>query len=235
MHSKVVIFGCNALSMEVAMRLHERAWDMTLVSKDKMCLEGANNRGFKVVEADYTDDEELKRLGIGLDVDIVFTLFEDDAQNVFLTISAKDLSPTVKVISLAQSKDSAHKLEAAGVSKVIDPYEISGRKIHDMLKRPLIAETIEKLVYGKAHLNLAEVTVASDSFLDGRRLGELALSDRYNLVLLGVVDRELGDEFIFSTSGVDHKLDKDDVLVVIGPGDEIARLQRDSAEAEPEH
>ncbi|MES9868425.1 MAG: TrkA family potassium uptake protein [Sedimenticola sp.] len=228
MQSKVVIFGCNALSMEVALRLHESAWDLTLVTKDKLCLESVQNRGFKVVEADYTDDEELKRLGIGLDVDVVFTLFEDDAQNVFLTISVRDLAPSLRIISLAQSKDSAHKLKAAGVSKVIDPYEISGRKIHDMLKRPLIAEAIERLVYGREHLNLAEVTVTEDSFLDGRRLGELGLSKRYNLVLLGVVDRELGDEFIFSTSGVDHKLDRDDVLVVIGPGEEIERLRRDS-------
>ncbi|WP_078485670.1 cation:proton antiporter regulatory subunit [Solemya velesiana gill symbiont] len=97
-----------------------------------------------------------------------------------------------------------------------------------MVKRPLIAEAIEKLVYGQEHLNLAEVTVTRDSFLDGRRLGELGLSERYNLVLLGVVDRELGDEFIFSTSGVDHKLDKDDVLVVIGPMEEIDRLRHDS-------
>ncbi|WP_172838717.1 NAD(P)-binding protein [Solemya velesiana gill symbiont] len=123
MYSKVVIFGCNVLSMEVALRLHERSWDMTLVSKDERCLEGAQNRGFRLVEveADYTDDEELKRLGIGLDVDVVFTLFEEDANNVFLTISVKDLDPQVKVVSLAQSKDSAHKLRAAGVSKVIDP------------------------------------------------------------------------------------------------------------------
>jgi len=97
-----------------------------------------------------------------------------------------------------------------------------------MLKRPLIAETIEKVVFGQNDLNLAELTVEESSFLDGKRLGELNLSTNYDLLLLGMVDRELGDEFIFLSSGLDHKLDRGDVLVVIGRADEIDRLKRDS-------
>lgn len=227
-NNKIIIFGCNSLSMAVASQLEERACEMLLVAQDKDCVDAMLDRGYPAMEVDYTDDNKLKELGIGKDVTVIFAFFELDSKNVFLTISARDIDPDVKVIALTQSDDSANKLRAAGVSKVINPYEISGRKIYDMLKRPLIAETIEKVVFGKNNLNLSELTVNKDSFLDGKMLGTLELSKHYDLVLIGVVDKELGDEFIFLSSGRDHKLDPGDVLVVIGPPGEIDRLRLDA-------
>jgi voltage-gated potassium channel len=227
-NNKIIIFGCNPLSMAVASQLEERGGELLLVAQDRECVESMVSSGYRALEVDYTDDDRLRELGIGKDVSVIFAFFEMDSRNVFLTISVKDIDPGVVVIALTQSDDSANKLRAAGASKVIDPYEISGRKIYDMLKRPLIAETIENVVFGRNYLNLSELTVDQDSFLDGKRLGALELSKHYDLVLIGVVDKELGDEFIFLNSGTDHKLDQGDVLVVIGPPDEIERLRQDA-------
>ncbi len=224
---KILLFGCNSLVNEVAGQLVSRDWDITIVSQDEHCVKRLDVKGIQFRSIDYTDDEELKNLGIGRDVGIIFSFFEKDAKNVFLTISAKDIDPDVLIITLSQSLDSSDKLRAAGADKVIDPYEISGRKIFNMIKRPLISETIEHVVFGQSLVNLAEIEVKQDCFLDGKRLGEARLSQHYNLILLGVVDRELGNEFIFRLSGIDHKLDPSDLLVVIGTSDEIERLKQD--------
>jgi len=63
--------------------------------------------------------------------------------------------------------------------------------------------------------------------MDGQKLGEAQLSQNYHLILLGVVDRESGDKFIFRQSDIDHKLDSSVLLVVIGAADEIERLKKD--------
>jgi len=76
-------------------------------------------------------------------------------------------------------------------------------------------------------LNMAQVPINKDSFLDGRVVGDLRLRDYYDLVLLGMVDRDLGDEFIFRTRGLSHRLDAGDTLVIIGPHAEIERLKED--------
>jgi voltage-gated potassium channel len=47
---------------------------------------------------------------------------------------------------------------------------------------------------------------------------------------MGVVDLELGRNLIFSNSGVTHLMDAGDLLVVIGPAQEIARLREDMAQ-----
>ena len=224
---KVLLFGCNSLVDEVAGQLILREWDITIVSQDEDCIKKLDAKNINFKNIDYTDDEQLKTLGIGNNVDTIFSFFETDAKNVYLIISAKDIDPDVLIITLSQSPDSSDKLRAAGADKVIDPYEISGRKIFNMIKKPLISETIEHVVFGQSSINLAEIEIKTDSFLDGQRLGEAQLSQNYNLILLGVVDRELGNEFIFRLSGIDHKLDPSDLLVVIGAADEIERLKTD--------
>jgi voltage-gated potassium channel len=225
---KIVIFGCGTAGVEVASRLQERSLGGLLVGNDEACLSRADGEGVATANIDYTQDDELRAIGIGTSVETIFALFEEDAKNVFLTISARAIDPDVKIVSLTQSYDSAQKLRAAGATKVIDPYEISGRKVIDLVKRPLIAEAMENVVYGERYLNMAEVELTADSVFNGRHLNELDLTKRYDMILLGVVDRELGDEFIFATTGTDHKLDSGDVLVVIGPAGEIEKFRADA-------
>ncbi len=223
----ILLFGCNPLINQVSRQLSKEDWDITIVSHDEDCVKRLDVKSITFKDVDYTDDEQLRSLGIGNDVGIIFSFFEEDAKNVYLIISAKDIDPDVLIITLSQTLDSSDKLRAAGADKVIDPYEISGRKIFNMIKKPLISETIEHVVFGQSSINLAEIKIKAGSFLDGKKLEEAQLSQNYNLILLGVVDRELGDEFIFRLSDIDHKLDSNDLLVVIGATDEIERLKKD--------
>jgi len=224
---KILLFGCNPLVNQVAGQLSKEDWEITIVSHDEDCIKRLDVKNITFKDVDYTDDEQLRSLGIGTDVGIVFSFFEEDAKNVYLIISAKDIDPDVLIITLSQSLDSSDKLRAAGADKVIDPYEISGRKIFNMIKKPLISETIEHVVFGQSSINLAEIEIKVNSFLDGQKLSEAQLSLNYNLILLGVVDRELSNEFIFRLSDIDHQLDPSDLLVVIGASVDIERLKKD--------
>ncbi len=61
-------------------------------------------------------------------VKTVFCLLEKDSANVFLAISARAIDPNLNIISIGHCEDVSRKLLAAGVNKVINPYQISGRK-----------------------------------------------------------------------------------------------------------
>ena len=126
-HSRVLIFGCNQISREVAGQLADRGWELTLVSDDGECLEHAEKAGFEVTEIDYTNDDALRSLGIGSGIEVVFTLFEEDSKNVFLVISVKYIDPELRVISLCQSQDAAGKLRAAGANDGDVTVDLAGR------------------------------------------------------------------------------------------------------------
>jgi voltage-gated potassium channel len=226
--ARIAIFGCNALGLEVARRLSEAAHRFIVVDIDSGVLEQARDLGFATACIDYTDDDALCSIGIRADIGVIFCMLREDSENVFLTISARALDSRLKIISVCNEQDAAGKLTAAGADKVIDPYAITGSKIHELIRRPAIVEILEHTVFGRIDLKIAEITIAKGSSLAGRRLAEVKRDLQQNLVLLGLVDPELGGELTFGTRFLDHKLDAGDVLVVIGPNSQIESFRAEA-------
>jgi voltage-gated potassium channel len=224
---KLVLFGCNPLGLEVARRLAAGARKFMIVDSDDSMFERAEQEGFHTMKVDYTDDDALRVVGIGDDVDTIFCMLPEDSDNVFLAISARTLDQGLRIVAVCRTPDAGAKLRAAGADKVIDPYEISGSRVHELIARPAVADILEHTVFGRHDLNIAEITIPPNSWLNQRRLSELKEKLRQNLLLLGVVDLELGNELIFGTRGINHKLDSGDVLVVIGARHQIEAFRAD--------
>jgi len=221
MKPKFAVFGCNPLAIEVAWRLSLAKTPFVMVDSDAALVEAARKEGLVAELIDYTDDEALRSVGIGSHIEGMFCLFSEDSENVFLAISARALDPRLRIVAVCQAPEAAPKLLAAGADKVVDPYEISGARVHELIERPEVVDLLEQTVFGQQDLNVAEVTIPRRSWLHGVHLSALRKVMTQNLILLGVVDLERGKELILSTRGIDHKLDYDDVLVVIGARSEI--------------
>jgi voltage-gated potassium channel len=226
MTPKFALFGCNPLAIEVAWRLTMVRMPFVLLDRDPALVEQARQEGLYAEQIDYTDDGALRAVGIGGgEIRGVFCLLGEDSQNVFLAISARALDPALRIVAVCQSPEAAPKLRAAGADKVVDPYEISGTRVHELIERPDVVELMEQTVFGLQDLNIAEITIPDGSWLHEIRLSQLRRHMRENVLLLGVVDLERGRDLIFSTRGIDHNLDSGDVLVVIGPGREVAAFR----------
>jgi voltage-gated potassium channel len=221
MKPRFVLFGCNPLAIEVARRLAMSGTPFVMVDSDAARVAAAQKENLAARQIDYTDDDALRGVGIGSHVEGVFCLFTEDSENVFLAISARTLDPQLRIVAVCQAPEAAPKLLAAGADKVVDPYEISGARVHELIQRPEVVELLEQTVFGMQDLTVAEITIPRHSWLHGVHLSGLRKAMNQNLILLGVVDLERGRDLIFSTRGIDHKLDYDDVLVVIGARSEI--------------
>lgn len=221
MRPRFALFGCNPLAIEVARRLTMARTPFVMLDRDAVLVEAAHKEGMLARQIDYTDDDALRDVGIGSHIEGVFCLFAEDSENVFLAISARALDPQLRIVAVCQAPQAAPKLLAAGADKVVDPYEISGARVHELIQRPEVVELLEQTVFGQQDLNIAEITIPRHSWLHGVHLSGLRRVMQQNVLLLGVVDLERGKDLIFSTRGIDHKLDYDDVLVVIGARSEI--------------
>jgi voltage-gated potassium channel len=220
-----LIFGCSALGHEVAMQLAERGIETYLYSNDLDEVGGLLAKGVQAAVIDFKNDDKLREIGIGRWVKTIFCLFPQEPNNLFLTLSARSIDPNLKIVCVCESTASGARLKAAGATKVIDPYEISGHRVHERIARPYLVEMLENSLFGK-HIDIAEIEMPEDSKLSGVELNHLQLEKQYNLIITGVVDLELGSQLIFANSGVSHRLHAGDILVVIGPGDEISRLKQ---------
>lgn len=223
---KILIFGFTKSAIEIGAQLQKKGYQFTLIDNDASLLPKAQKLGLELKIIDYTDELLLKE-GIGENVDFIFTLFDDDAKNVFLILSAKALDPSLHIISITHTKDAIHKLEIAGASTILDPYQISGKKIYKLITQPEVMNVMDATLFGQHDLNMEQLSITESSSLNQRMINDIYPNDAYNLLLVGIHDKELKKEFIFITEGYNHKLDAGDILVVIGQDEEIARYKKD--------
>jgi len=225
--SKILLFGFNRSAIEIGTRLQKQGFSFTCIDNDASLLPRAKKLGFNLMIADYSDDETLLSFGIGEDVTFVFTLFEEDVQNVFLTLSIRSLDPHVDIVATTHTKDAIHKLQIAGASTILDPYQICGKRIYKLITQPEIMQVIDATIFGEADINMEQITITEHSPLNNMLLSECYPTQNYNMLLIGLHDKELKKEFIFITEGHNHKLDHGDILVVIGKSAEIERFKMD--------
>lgn len=222
---KIAVFGYSVMSLEVMKRLNSRQHDLLFISADDKEAVLITERGFKTTVIDFRDDEELRSIGIGSHIDIIFCFYPTDSDNVFLTISARAIDKHLTIIAIVDDPESAEKLLAAGANKIIDPYEISARRTHNMLIKPDVTNVLDNTVFGRHDLNIAQIEIPAGSFLENSSNRDLKLAEKYNLILLGIVDREFGDALHFAISEKKHTLNMGDVLVVLGTTKEIKHFK----------
>jgi voltage-gated potassium channel len=223
----VAVFGYNRLSFEAVSRLDKEVYQIVVIDHNPVQLAQARENGLETTNIDFRSDDDLKSVGIGSHIDTIFCFFDEDSENVFLTLSARALDKELNIIAIVDSPESAEKLLAAGANKIIDPYEICGRKIHNMLKRPDITDIFDHTVFGRHDLHLAEVVVPENSYLENSYASQLELSSQYNLILIGIVNKQISDQLHFVVEEFNRRLSVGDILVILGPSREIRAFKKD--------
>ncbi|MDZ4150914.1 TrkA C-terminal domain-containing protein, partial [Methylicorpusculum sp.] len=130
------------------------------------------------------------------------------------------------IIAIVDEPESAEKLLAAGANKIIDPYEICGRKTYDMLTKPDITNIMDNAVFGRHDLNMAQIEIPVGSRFENTQTSHLRLNNKHDIILIGVVDKNTS-QLHFAIGEKEHTLSAGDVLVVMGPTREIRHFKEE--------
>jgi voltage-gated potassium channel len=224
---RIAVFGYSIMSLEVIKQLNEEHYSYVFIVKNEAEALLVAEQGFDTKIIDFRNDEAIKSVGIGENIDILFCFYPKDSDNVFLTISARALDNELTIIAIVDDPESAEKLLAAGANKIIDPYEICGRKTHDMLAKPDITDVLDNTVFGRHDLHIAQIEIPTNSSLEQTKTSALLLAGTYNLILIGVVDKVSGDNLHFVMDEKEHTLNIGDVLVALGPARDIKAFKEE--------
>jgi len=214
---RIAVFGSSGMALEVISRLDPETCSAVYIGQNQAEVAAFRDKGLKAEVGDFRIDDELKAAGIGSCIDYLFCFFAADSDNVFLTISARALDNKLTIIALIDDPDSAEKLLAAGANKIIDPYEICGRKTHEILTKPEITNILDQTVFRRHDLNIAQLEIANGSWLEKRKISSLKLNEKHDLILIGIVDKASVDDLHFAIEEQEKYLDAGDILVVMGP------------------
>lgn len=138
-----IICGYGRNGREAARVLKKINTTVVIVEHDETKLhEYPEDQDYLFVHADSTRDETLIDAGI-LNAKAIITTLPDDALNVFVCLTAKELNPNIKIISRATHVSSIKKLKNAGASNVIMPDKIGGAHMAMLVNNPDIEEFVD--------------------------------------------------------------------------------------------
>jgi voltage-gated potassium channel len=176
------------------------------------------------VAGDATKDEVLLQAGIKR-AKALITTFPDDADNLYVVLSAKEINPELTVISRASDENSDIKLKRAGASNVIMPDRVGGQRMAKLVIQPDVVEFIDYIMLQEPdNVFLEELTCESiASCFNGKKIRELDIRNRSGANIIGLKQE---DGIYVINPSPDVVLSKSDKIFVLGTFSQINHLKK---------
>jgi voltage-gated potassium channel len=217
-----ILCGYGRVGSTVAAELVHAGVPFVVIDIVPASIEAAVREGYLVVEGDATRDEVLISAGVARARGLITTV-DSDANNVYVTLSARTLNSKLFVVARANEEGSEAKLRQAGADRVVSPYTRAGRQIAELATRPRVADFIDyALSHGQLAFSIEELEVAEGGPLAGQTVGDLTARGIHPLAIVTHGPRQ------FETNPpADRILVAGDQLIVSGTA-EVLRALRES-------
>lgn len=173
------------------------------------------------VVGDATEEWVLTGAGVDRAKSLVAVL-ANDADNLFVTLTARQMHPQLHVIARAENPSTRPKLLRAGADRVISPQHIGAEWIANVLTRPHVADFVDMAARG-SELEMAQVEVPAHSDLAGKSLRESELR-KHSDVMVVAIRRPDGSTRFNPTA--DETIESGDLLITIGKPGAAAELSQ---------
>jgi voltage-gated potassium channel len=219
----VIIVGYGRNGEQAAMELAENEVEFVVVDKrDNVISRARKNTELLYIKGDATQEEVLEQAQIYQARAMIVTTPED-ADNVFVVLTARSMNPGLIIISRASEMESQMKLKRAGATNVIMPERIGGQRMAKLVHQPDVVEFLEYILLQKSiDVNLEEVSCKNLSQrLLGKSIADLKVREISGANIIGI--KISGARYVFNP---DPKmiLSRNDLLFVLGNPKQLKKL-----------
>jgi len=216
-----IICGFGRIGRIICQELYEDNIEFVVIEQNASVIEDIAAEKYLFLEMDATSEEALMAAGI-LKAKGLVTAVNSDANNVFITLTAKGLRPDIFVLARSSEEKNEAKLNKAGATKVVSPYMIGARRMAHVLKRPTVVDFIDIATMGnRLGLIMEEALIDSKSRFTGKNLIDSRLRQDFGVIIVAI--KKLSGEMIFNPMPLET-LEAGDVIVLIGKKDDLKRM-----------
>ena len=186
-------------------------------------LEHAHPGEVLYIEGDAVEDETLLAAGIERASGLITSL-SSDQDNVYVTISAKELNPSLRVVAKAVEPTAERKLRRAGADHVVLGNTSGGLRMASEILRPEVTRFLDHILRDhERNLRGEEIAIDEDSPFMGKRLSESDI--RQNAEVLVIAVRDVRGAYHYNP-GADYLIRAGETLIVIGSPVEVRDLRK---------
>jgi voltage-gated potassium channel len=225
MSNHFIIAGFGRVGRQVAKDFMAKQIPCVVIEKSEDSIEQIMARGLITLQGDATDDDVLLKAGIDRARTLISTLPEE-AQNVYLTLTARHMNPKLNIIARADFEEGEKKLLRAGADHVVIPHILGGIRMAKAALQPNVVDFMQMASMGEEGLLVEEMVVPESSNLVGHSLADSRLKQNYGITVIGV--KQQGRKMNINPSA-DTVLNARDAIVMVGQSDALERFSRDIA------
>jgi voltage-gated potassium channel len=218
-----IICGFGRIGRTICSELEADEVDFVIIEQDVSKIKETDKENYLFLEMDATNEDALLKAGI-MKAHALVTAVNSDANNVFITLTARGLRPDIFVLARSSEERNEEKLIKAGATRVISPYLIGARRMAQVLRRPTVVDFIDIALMGN-HLGLImeEAKLSHNSNFIGKSVIDSYLRRDYGVIIVAI--KKISGEMIFNPMP-SETLEDGDVIVVIGKKDDLKRMSK---------
>ena len=220
MRDHFIICGAGRVGSHLIRNLSEAHGTFLVIETDSAKVEALMDLGITVLPRDATLEETLREAGVQYARGLASCL-PDDADNVYVVLTARDLNPNLHIVARAAEEQAESKLIRAGANRVVAPTIIGGNRMAMALTKPAVGDFLDSVTANELELGFEQLEVDPGSTLVGRRLKESVIRSELNIVIVSI--RRNDGEIIFNPSG-ETRIEGGDMLIAIGNAESLSRL-----------
>jgi voltage-gated potassium channel len=224
LHGHVIVCGAGETGKHVVEELQKTQTPCVVIEQNLAQLKHLERLApTPVIEGDATDGVVLSRARIDIARGLITTL-PSDKDNLFVILTARELNPTLRIVSRVIEDDSHAKLRKAGADAVVSSNQIGGLRLASELIRPHVVSFLDTMLRDPHRvLRIEEAEVMQGSPVVGKTLDELDLVSRVGLVVMAK-RRGAKGEFVYNPKA-STPLDTGDFLIVCGEPAQLETLR----------
>jgi voltage-gated potassium channel len=227
MKDHVIICGYGRMGRFICQEFSRNGYPFVLIDRSPDNLKGLTLAHGVALPGDASDDEVLKHAGI-MRARALVTVAGSDADNLFVTLSARLLNDKIFIVARAETEAAETKLKRAGANRVVSPYALGGTRVAHAVLRPNVVDYLDLATGSEFYdLQIEELVIRAGSQLDGISLKDSRIHVELGIIVVAIKKTEGG--MVFNPPG-DACMEGGDTLIALGRRADIDRLEQRARE-----
>ncbi|MGD8385596.1 MAG: potassium channel protein [Desulfobacteraceae bacterium] len=221
MKNHYIVCGFGRIGRVISRELHANGIPLVVVEKDPEARHTLDDENIPYISDDATSEDVLIEAGIERARGVI-SVVASDANNLFITMTARGLNPKLFILARADEEQTEKKLLRAGANKVVMPYIIGGRKMARIITKPAVTDFIEFALYNKdMGLEMGEIEVSEKSKIQNVALMDSGIRKDMDVIIVAI--RKKDGDMKFNPSS-QTRVEVGDTLISLGKSDDLRRL-----------
>jgi voltage-gated potassium channel len=222
MKNHMIICGYGRMGRRVCREFSKRGLPFVVIDRREELMHDFKLAHGIALEGDATSDEALKKAGVERARALV-TVAASDADNLFITLSARLLNDKLFIVARAEGELAEQKLHRAGANRVVTPYAIGGSQVAMAVLRPAVVDFID-LATGFEHLDLQieETLIHPGSRLAGVTLHASGLRQELGVIVVAI---KKANGYLAANPPGDAVMMPGDTLIALGAQKSLDRVE----------